>query len=157
MTDDTYQHLEQLLRTVRRRLQELEKQEALFGVHTAPEIRIEIEDLQARIRSLEEQKKQLRSNSATGTSATAHTPPPPTLDRKSVTSSSLRLHRLVWIFSTAGIILTLAVAIILYIPHPRMTEPALTPLSTSTSITAIEQQLNEANIVLSNGGPEYTN
>jgi len=51
--DAERQHLEKLLRTVRRRLRPLQEQAALFGPRTPPEVHIEIEDIQAEIVKLE--------------------------------------------------------------------------------------------------------
>lgn len=53
MNDEERQHLEELLRTNHRRLRHLEKQEAVYGLSTAPQIFIEIEEIKAKIAKIE--------------------------------------------------------------------------------------------------------
>lgn len=53
MNSEERQHLEELLQTYQRRLRPLEKQEALYGPRTAPEILIEIEETKERIAKIE--------------------------------------------------------------------------------------------------------
>lgn len=53
MTDDERQHLQQLLDTYRRRQRVLEQQIATFGPRTAPEVRIELDDVTAAVAGLQ--------------------------------------------------------------------------------------------------------
>ncbi|PDW00285.1 effector-associated domain 2-containing protein [Candidatus Chloroploca asiatica] len=53
MSSDDRVHLEELLRTYRRRLQVLELQAAQFGIYAPPHITIEIDDLKVHIQDTE--------------------------------------------------------------------------------------------------------
>jgi Tol biopolymer transport system component len=55
MNAEQRRHLEDLLQTYQRRLRALEKQKAIFGPRTPPEVDIEIEDTQAEIAHIESQ------------------------------------------------------------------------------------------------------
>ena len=64
MDDEERQHLEDLLESYHRRLRLLEKQEALLGPRTPPEILIEIEDTRIRIKQIGSRLRQYTADTS---------------------------------------------------------------------------------------------